>query len=321
MSSGTRKALITGGAGQDGIHLARLLLDHGWQVSSTVRSEAQADRVRRYAPEAQLVHLDIRDHAAVERVVTDAAPTDVFNLAAISSVARSWQEPHQTWATNNEAVTALLDSVARSETRQGRTVRFVQASSVEVDRGSASPYAEAKSAAEKEIRCRRTEGMHAGIAILHAHESALRSLSFVSRKVTHAVAEIAMGRRERLALGNLEVARDWGAARDHVAALKAMAEADEPGDFEIGTGRTTTLRELVETAFAAAQVADPWDHVTHDAELLRPADADRIVADTRRTEQQLDWRATITFETTIEKMVAADLARAQGAPEDDLSYL
>lgn len=321
MTSVIGTALVTGAAGQDGIHLSRHLVGNGWLVHAAVRTEEQAARVRCYEPDARVVELDVRDPAAVERVVAETAPTAVFNLAAISSVARSWREPELVRATNADAVDSLLAAITRAESAHGSPVRFVQASSAEVDRGSPSPYAEAKAAAEHAVRRRREAGLHASIAVLHAHESALRPLTFVSRKITRAAAEIATGRRETLELGNLDVHRDWGAARDHVVALELMALRDEPGDFEIGTGTTRSLEELVTIAFAAAGVDDPWQHVVQDPALLRPQDASRIVADVTETARDLGWRATTPFEEVVAAMVAADLDRLRTGVEDDPDYL
>ena len=330
-----RTALITGVSGQDGIHLARALLAEGTRVVGLARS--RSPREARYLssyPGFTFVACDLRDRAGVEAILDAHEPDEIYNLAALSSVGRSWAEPEEAAAINGEAVAGLLDAVLARAARgvgsgAGTPPRFVQASSAEVGPGVApgpSPYAQAKARADRAVReARERHGLHASIAYLHNHESPLRSTAFVTRKLTRHVAGLVEGfldpELEPLTLGTLDVARDWGHAGDHVEALRLLQRADEPADVEIGTGRLRTLRDVVEAAFAAGGIDDPWPLVDLDPGLGRPHDRAALVADPEPAARLLGWRATRTMEQTMAAMVAVDRMRWTSGVEDDPAYL
>lgn len=320
----TRTSLITGISGQDGIYLARLLLAEGRRVvGTTPPGSTRAARVATYLPGADVVGVDLRDSTGMAALLDRTGADEVYNLAALSSVGRSWHDPGAAAAVNADAVGGLLEAVVEHRDRTGTDVRFLQASSAEVRAAASdSPYARAKAAAEEMVRAaRERHGLHAGIAILSNHESPLRPEQFVSRKITRAAAEIALGRRDELSLGNLEVSRDWGFAGDHVAAVRRMAQLDEPADLPIGTGTARSLADLVALAFAAAGVEDPWSYVGQDPSLVRPVDAALIVADPEPAAKLLGWRAGTTFEQLVTHMVEVDLARLRSGIEDTPAYL
>ena len=317
-------ALITGVAGQDGIYLARALLAAGHRVVGSVSPvTAGADPRHVYLDGVEVVEVDVRDPSALRGLVAATEPDEVYNLAAVSSVAQSWAEPELTIAVNQGAVEVLAEEVVTLRDRTGRDVRFFQASSAEVSGdATASPYARSKAAAEDVVRALRQErGVPACFARLHIHESPVRAPRFVSRKITSGVAEIALGRRDRLVLGNLDVVLDWGFAGDYVESIRLMASADEPVDLPIGTGRPHSLLELVERAFAAAGIDDPGAHIEQDPALVRPADTAVLVADPEPAAQALGWRAATSFEDLVGRMVAVDLARLRSGVPESPDYL
>ncbi|GAB2974149.1 GDP-mannose 4,6-dehydratase [Nocardioides montaniterrae] len=311
-------ALITGAGGQDGIYLARRLLSDGRRVVGTVSPHGDGTaRTSIYAPGLETVVLDVRDTAALAALVAAVAPGEIYNLAGMTSVGRSWEEPELTFACNTAPVAALLDACVALP---GPAPRLFQASSAEARVGE-SPYARSKAEAAALVEKTRAErGLHAVVATLFNHESPLRDQRFVTRKITAGAAAIALGRAETLELGNLDVTRDWGFAGDYVEAMRLMLAADEPVDVEIGTGVGHTLRELVETAFAAAGVDDVWSRVVTDEALLRPADTGVTVADPRAA-AALGWSATVGFEELVARMVEVDLARLRTGMVEDPAYV
>ena len=321
--SAPRTALITGVSGQDGVYLARALLADGYRVVGTRRpGDGGADDAAAYLRGVEVVPLDLRDAAGIRKVVDEAAPDEVYNLAALSSVALSWREPELTFAVNATAVEHLLAAVRALRDRTGTDVRLLQASSAEVrGPGASSPYARSKAAAEQMVAAAREQGVFAACAVLYNHESPLRGPQFVTRKITRAAAEIALGRRADVTLGNLDVRRDWGFAGDYVGALRALLRHDSPLDVPIGTGVAHSLGDLVTGAFEAAGVADPMWHVVHDPELVRPVDSAVLVADPEPASRALGWRASVTFEALVRRMVAVDLARLRTGVEHDPGYL
>ncbi|GEP33629.1 GDP-mannose 4,6-dehydratase [Nocardioides szechwanensis] len=324
MSPAARTALVTGVAGQDGIYLARRLIGLGFRVVGTERQAATAEQdLAVYLDGVDLVQHDLRDDTGFRRLLEECRPDWVFNLAAFSSVGASWDQPDLVDDVNGAAVERMLDVMLDHRARTGDDVRFFQAGSAE-EHGSAadSPYAKAKARAHAATTQHREEhGLFACTAVLHNHESPLRPQRFVTRKITRAAAEIALGKRESVSLGNLEVSRDWGAASDYVAAMTRMLELDTAADLVVATGVTHTLRDLVETAFSAAGVTDPWSYVVQDQALVRPADAPTLDADTSETRQVLGWEPTLTFEQVVEHMVAVDLERLRTGVEESTDYL
>lgn len=317
-------ALITGVTGQDGIYLARLLRGRGVRVVGAAPGEASpADVCAAYLDDVELVALDICDAVQVRELVDRVRPDEVYNLAAVSSVARSWDEPELTVAVNETAVGTLLDALVALRDRTGHQPRFFQASSAEVTGSAAhSPYARAKAGAEELVRAaRETDGLHACSARLYNHESPLRSTAFVTGKITRGVAEIAAGRSDSLRLGNLDVSRDWGFAGDYVDAMTRMLAAEEPRDLAIGTGTAHRLADLLTLAFAAVGIDDPAPYVVTDPELVRPADSAVLVADPEPAAAALGWRATTGFDELVRHMVMVDQERIRTGVEHDARYL
>lgn len=310
--------LITGVTGQDGIHLARLLRAEGGRVVGTHRpGSPEATAMAPYLHDVELVPLDLRDHRGFADLVAEVRPDEVYNLAAFSSVGRSWESPGEALEVNGQAPEAMLDVLARTP-----EVRFLQAaSSEETGDASASPYARGKARAHAAVEAARGQGRFAVAAVLHIHESPIRRPHFVVRKVTRGVAQIALGRLDRLTLGSLDVRRDWGAAADHVRAMRLMLQADEPADFEVATGVVHALREVVEVAFTAAGIDDPWAHVQHDESLARPQDAAELVGDPEPLRKALGWEPTRPLADVVRQMVAIDLRRLETGIEEDASYL
>ena len=324
MTATSRTALVTGVAGQDGIYLARSLLRDGHRVVGTALPDSDSRaRAGAYLEGVEIVPLDVCDAAGVRALVRRVEPDRVFNLAALSSVARSWQHPEESVAVNQTAVETLVAALLDLRAATGREVRLFQASSAEVTGAAASsPYAQAKAAAEEAVReARERHGLHACFARLHNHESPLRSPAFVTRKITLAAAEIACGKREELALGNLDVRRDWGFAGEYVDAIRRLLELDDPVDVPIGTGVAHSLAELLAVAFDAAGVGDPEPYVVQDRSLVRPADAAVTVADPEPAARVLGWRATTTFAQLVAHMVEVDLERVRTGVEQRTGYL
>lgn len=318
MTSVPREQLITGVAGQDGVLLARLLRHEGVPVVGTVRpGSGEAAAMAAYLTGVEVVEHDVRDLDGFRALVTQHRPAVVYNLAAASSVGRSWAEPALTMAVNGEAVVGILAAL-----EDHPDIRFVQASSAEIWRaGAASPYARAKLLAHEATRRARESGRFCSAAVLHVHESPLRPPTFVMRKVSRAVAEIAEGRRDTVTLGNLDARRDWGSAVDSVRALRLLASADEPAEVEVCTGVLSCLRDLVAHAFATAGIADPWAHVELDAALQRPADGDESAGDPEPVRRLLGWTARTPITETITQMVATDRRRLVTGVEEDPAYL
>ena len=319
-----RTVLVTGVTGQDGIYLARLLLGAGARVvGATLPESTPSDLRAAYLGGVELVPMDVCDRDEVLRLVAATEPDEVYNLAAVSSVARSWDEPEITRAVNHTAVVTLLDALLELRDRTGREPRFFQASSAEVAGSAAhSPYAQAKAAAEDAVReARLKQGLHACSARLFNHESPLRPAAFVTGKITRGVAEIAAGRRDELRLGNLDVSRDWGFAGDYVDAMTRMLALEEPHDLEIGTGVAHTLDQLLAAAFAAVGIDDPGRYVVADPDLIRPADTAVLVADPEPAAAALGWRATTTFDALVRHMVGVHQERLRTGVEHDAGYL
>lgn len=319
-----RTVLITGVTGQDGVYLARFLRARGARVVGAAPPHASPPELcAAYLGDIDLVPLDICDADQVRRLIDATEPDEVYNLAAVSSVARSWDEPEATFAVNHAAVETLVRAVLELRGRTGREPRFFQASSAEVTGSAAhSPYAQAKAAAEEVVReARERDGLHACSARLYNHESPLRTAAFVTGKIARGAAEIAAGQRTELRLGNLDVSRDWGFAGDYVDAMCRMVAADEPQDLAIGSGTAHRLADLLAVAFAAVGIDDPTPYVVSDPDLVRPADTAVLVADPEPAAAALGWRATTSFEDLVRLMVAVDRERLRSGVDHDLRYL
>lgn len=308
--------LITGVGGQDGTLLARRLLQRGDEVVGTHRPGSVSANLP-YLTGVELIEHDLRDLDGFRTLVRDYQPDTVFNLAAMSSVAASWEDPETAWATNAQAPIEMLEVL-----RESPSVRFVQASSAEQFGDAAqSPYARAKAASHAASLAARSAGTFACTASLHIHESPLRPRRFVVRKVTDAVARIALGHSVRLSLGTVEIQRDWVSAYDTVAALDLLSRQPEPTDWEIATGRMHSLRDVVATAFSAAGIeGDPWSYVDLDPTIVRPADSAVLRGDPTRA-IAAGWLPQVSFAEMIGEMVRVDLARVSSGVDEDPSYL
>ena len=317
-------ALITGVTGQDGAYLAQLLLGKGYRVVGLMRRSASSDvigeRLRWLGilDQVELVDGNLSDLSSLIRVVEEAAPDEVYNLAAQSFVAASWQQPLLTGSITGLGAANMLEAL-----RIGRKqARFYQASSSEMfgkiqeARQSErtpfyprSPYGVAKLYAHwMTVNYRESFGLHASSGILFNHESPLRGIEFVTRKVTDGAARIKLGLAHELRLGNLDATRDWGHARDYVRAMWLMLQQDSPDDYVISTGATTSIAELCRLAFE--HVGLDWkDVVKTDPRFVRPAEVDVLLGDSSKAQQALGWRPEVSFAELVGEMVDADLAR------------
>jgi GDPmannose 4,6-dehydratase len=325
MRASGRTALVTGAAGQDGILLAELLVAQGYTVCGLVRGRSERTALlEQRVPSVHLEYGDLRERDLVERLLTEAVPDEVYNLAAFSSVGRSWARAHEVMDINALAVVSLLDQLRTLQERTGRDVRFYQASSSEMFGSPAvtpqteettfhprSPYGVAKSAAHfLTMNYRESYGLFACSGILYNHESPLREPHFVTRKITAGVAAIAQGRADRLELGTLDVSRDWGWAPDYVRAMWLMLQHDVPDDYIVASGRSRTLRDFLSAAFACVGIDDWSGYVVSDHSLLRPAEVLGLVGNATKARDVLGWQPTVPFEEIVARMVRHDLETA-----------
>ncbi|WP_309134385.1 GDP-mannose 4,6-dehydratase [Cellulomonas sp.] len=319
------RALVTGVTGQDGGYLAERLVREGVQVHGLVRPGCpDADGLARRLPQVHLHAADLSDEDALRRVVAQVAPQEVYNLAGISSVAYSWQEPVATARLSGLAPAVLLDAALHEQDRTGEPVAFVQASSAEIF-GAAevapqdestpvrplSPYGAAKAYAHHMVQVYRSRGLHATSCILFNHESPRRPPTFVTRKITQAAVRIA---REggTVELGNLEARRDWGWAPDYVDAMVRAARHATAEDFVVATGTTHAVADFVALAFRHAGIEDWRAHVRVDEALRRPAEAREQVGDAGKARRLLGWAPTVTFEEMVARMVQHDRDDVRG---------
>ncbi len=314
-----KRALITGITGQDGSYLAEFLLGQGYEVCGMVRrsSTLNFERIAHIQDRITLVAGDLLDEVSMINILRDNHPTEVYNLAAQSFVQTSWNQPVLTGETTALGVTRVLDAIRIVDP----DIRFYQASSsemfgkvLEVPQKEStpfyprSPYGVAKVYGHWiTVNYRESYDLHASSGILFNHESPRRGLEFVTRKVTHGVARIKAGIDDKLALGNLDAQRDWGFATDYVRAMWLMLQQDRPDDYVVATGETHSVRELVELAFAAAEL--DWEkHVVIDDRYLRPAEVYLLVGDPAKAETTLGWHRDVEFADLVQMMVEADLA-------------
>ena len=326
----TKTALITGITGQDGAYLAQLLLSKGYEVNGLARRSSTADvnttRLKWLGIEnaVRIVDGDITDLSGLIRTMRDVRPDEVYNLAAQSFVKSSWQQPILTSNVTGIGVTNVLEALRL----EMPGARFYQASSSEMygliqepmqsettPFHPRSPYAVAKAYGHWiTVNYRESFGLHASSGILFNHESPLRGIEFVTRKVTDAVARIKMGLARELRLGNIDARRDWGHSRDYVRAMWLMLQQDQPDDYVVATGRTTTVRDMCRIAFEHVGLKMD-DHLVIDPDLFRPAEVEILLGDPAKAKAKLGWEATISLEEMIREMVDADLARHAAAKQ------
>jgi GDPmannose 4,6-dehydratase len=315
----TRRALITGITGQDGSYLAELLLAKGYTVAGMVRrsSTVNFERVGHMMNCVEFVPGDLLDQMSLLGTLEEFQPDEVYNLAAQSFVQTSYTQPVLTGETTALGVTRLLDAIRMVNPG----IRFYQASSSEMfgkvhevpqtettPFHPRSPYGVAKVYGHWiTINYRESYDLYACSGILFNHESPRRGLEFVTRKITNAVAQIALGQADSLALGNLDAQRDWGFAGDYVEAMWLMLQQDTPEDFVICTGETHSVREFLEAAFGHVNLSYE-DYVTIDERFFRPAEVDLLVGDAALAKEKLGWTPKTDFTTLVTDMVDADLA-------------
>ena len=318
----SKRALITGITGQDGSYLAELLLEQGYDVVGMVRrsSTVNFERITHLMDDVEFAAGDLLDQMSMIEVLQKHRPEEVYNLAAQSFVQTSFGQPVLTGETTALGVTRLLDAIRIVDD----SIRFYQASSSEmfgkvheVPQSETtpfhprSPYGVAKVYGHWiTVNYRESYDLHASSGILFNHESPRRGLEFVTRKITHGVAQIALGQATELRLGNLDAKRDWGFAGDYVEAMWRMLQQEAPDDFVICTGETHSVREFCEFAFGRAGL-DYKDHVVVDERFIRPAEVDLLVGDAAKAEAQLGWRPRTKFHQLIEMMVDHDLETLQ----------
>ncbi|MCA0012526.1 GDP-mannose 4,6-dehydratase [Mesorhizobium sp. B292B1B] len=325
----TKTALITGITGQDGAYLAELLLAKGYEVHGLARRSSTADvnttRLKWLGIEkdVRIVDGNLTDLSGLVRTMRDVKPDEVYNLAAQSFVKSSWQQPILTGNVTGIGVTNVLEAI-RLESPEAR---FYQASSSEMygliqepmqsettPFHPRSPYAVAKLYGHWiTINYRESFGLHASSGILFNHESPLRGIEFVTRKVTDAVARIKKGMAKELRLGNIDAKRDWGHSKDYVRAMWLMVQQDQPDDYVVATGRTTTVRDMCRIAFEHVGLKMD-DHLVIDPELFRPAEVEILLGNPAKAKQKLGWEATTSLEAMIREMVDADLDRHANPP-------
>ncbi len=319
----TKRALVTGITGQDGSYLAEFLLEHDYEVIGMVRrsSTVNFERISHIQDQVQFASGDLLDEISMIELLRTYRPAEVYNLAAQSFVQTSFGQPVLTGETTALGVTRLLDAIRLVDPE----IRFYQASSSEMfgkvhevpQRESTpfhprSPYGVAKVYGHWiTVNYRESYGLHGTSGILFNHESPRRGLEFVTRKISHTVAQIKLGRADELRLGNLDAKRDWGFAGDYVDAMWRMLQQDEPDDFVICTGDTHSVREFCEVAFGHVDL-DWEEYVTIDEAFMRPAEVDLLVGDAGKAERELGWKATTTFEELVHTMVEADLELLEG---------
>jgi GDPmannose 4,6-dehydratase len=320
-----KRALITGITGQDGSYLAELLLEKGYEVAGTVRRSSAPNlwRIEHLLDRIDLRPADLLDQLSLMKVLAEVKPHELYNLAAMSFVPASWDQPMLTGEFNAQGVTRLLEAIRQvnSETR------LYQASSSEMF-GKVrevpqreltpfyprSPYGVSKVFAHYiTVNYRESYNLFAVSGILFNHESPRRGVEFVTRKVTDGVARIKLGLADSLSLGNLDAERDWGFAGDYVRAMWMMLQQSQPDDYVIATGESHSVRELVELAFD--HVGLDWKrYVRLDPKFLRPAEVDHLVGDASKARAALGWRPEVNFAGLVRMMVDADVERLSRAP-------
>jgi GDPmannose 4,6-dehydratase len=321
----SKRAIITGITGQDGSYLAELLLSKGYEVVGTVRRASAPNywRIQHLLDRITIKPADLLDQLSIIRLVDEVRPDEMYNLAAMSFVPASWDQPMLTGEFNAQGVTRVLEAVRHVDPK----IKLYQASSSEMF-GKVreipqteltpfyprSPYGVSKVYGHYiTVNYRESYGLFAVSGILFNHESPRRGLEFVTRKVTDGVARIKLGQADTLSLGNLDAQRDWGFAGDYVQAMWLMLQQDHADDYVISTGISHSVRELVETAFAHAGL--DWNkHVKLDPKFIRPAEVEQLIGDNTKARKALGWEPKVDFTALVEMMVDADLARVAAEP-------
>ena len=317
-----KRALITGITGQDGSYLAEWLLEKGYEVVGVVRRSSSPNlwRIEHLLNRIELKPADLLDQLSIYRLLGEVRPTEFYNLAAMSFVPASWEQPLLTGEYNAQGVTRALEAIRQVDPK----IRFYQASSSEmygkvreVPQSEVTPfYPRSPYGVSKvfghyiTVNYRESYNLFACSGILFNHESPRRGLEFVTRKVTDGVARIKLGLSDSLPMGNLDAQRDWGFAGDYVRAMWLMLQQDEPDDYVVATGSTHTVKKLVELAFS--HVGLDWEkYVKVDQRFIRPAEVDLLIGDPAKAKKSLGWEPTVDFAGLVRMMVDADVQRIE----------
>jgi GDPmannose 4,6-dehydratase len=319
-----KRAVITGITGQDGSYLAELLLNEGYEVTGVVRRASAPNlwRIEHLLDRISLRPADLLDQLSLVRLIQDVKPSELYNLAAMSFVPASWDQPLLTGEYNSMGVTRVLEAIRQVDPG----IRIYQASSSEMYGRvrevpqteltpfyPRSPYGVSKVFGHYiTVNYRESYNLFAVSGILFNHESPRRGPEFVTRKVTDGVARIKLGLADHLSLGNLDACRDWGFAGDYVHAMWLMLQQDKADDYVIATGKSHSVKQLVEVAFGHAGL-DWQKHVRTDPTLIRPAEVDHLIGDASKAKRVLGWTPSVSFEQLIAMMVDADIARLSTA--------
>jgi GDPmannose 4,6-dehydratase len=323
------RAFVTGITGQDGGYLAEQLLAGGTEVHGMVRpgDDPAVRDLKLRAPEVVLHEGDLGNADRLRQLVADLGPDEIYNLAGISSVAYSWQEPVLTARLCGVAAAVVLEAAWRLQEDSGRRIACLQASSAEIFGYAAvspqdestpvrpvSPYGAAKAYAHHMAGMYRGRGLHVATCIFFNHESPRRPFAFVTRKITAAAAPIGGEGSGVIRLGNLDASRDWGWAPDYVDAMVRAIRHKNAGDYVVATGETHTVAEFAEAALRRVGLGDDWtDHVEVDPEFLRPAEAPTLVGNAGKARRELAWEPTVRFEEVVWRMVDHDLELLRGS--------
>lgn len=317
-----KSALITGVTGQDGAYLAKLLLDKGYEVFGLIarRGSDMRWRLREVGVEQEIAYIegDLLDLSSLARALETSKADEIYNLAAQSFVGTSWQQPVLTAQVSGVGAVNVLEAVRLVNPK----AHFYQASTSEMfgliqaeqqDETTPfyprSPYGVAKLMAHwATVNYRESHGLHASSGILFNHESPLRGIEFVTRKVTHAAASIKLGVQKELRLGNIDAKRDWGFAGDYVEAMWLMLQQTQADDYVVATGITTTVRDMCKIAFQHLDM-NYEDHVVIDPQYFRPAEVDVLLGNPAKAKMRLGWTPKTTLEELVVMMVEADMRR------------
>ncbi len=320
-----KRALITGITGQDGYYLSKLLISKGYQVTGLIRGQnnPRASAIKDELPEVELVSGDLLDVTSLIRILQKVEPDEIYNLAAISFVAYSWDQTLLTSQVTGMGVANLLEAIRIWVGQDYSKTRFYQASSSEMfgkvqevpqkestQLWPRSPYGASKAFGHfMTINYRESYGLHASSGILFNHESPRRGEEFVTRKISKAVARIATGQQKTITLGNLDAKRDWGFAGDYVEAMHKMLQADTADDYVIATGVTHSIRDFLDEAFRIVNINDWTDYVDTSAEFMRPSEVDLLIGDYSKASSELNWVPKTSFSELVKMMVQSDLER------------
>ncbi len=318
----TKKALITGITGQDGFHLAELLLSKNYEVVGMVNRQREelGNSLRKDLPEVIQVRGDLADSTSLNGVIAETMPDEIYNLGAISFVGLSFKQPELTSNITGLGVLRMLEAIRSADPE--RKIRFYQASSSEMfgkvretpqnentPFHPRSPYGVSKVFAHHAcVNYREAYGMHVSCGILFNHEGERRGHEFVTRKITSTIAQIVLGISDKLVLGNIEAKRDWGYAGDYVEAMWLMLQQEIPDDYVIATGETYSVKDFIETAFNLVNIQDGIErYVKQDPQFMRPSEVDLLVGDSSKAKRILNWTPKVGFKELVKRMLINDL--------------